>query len=160
MFVSYRYSLILPFFDNSKFNHLHSEGIIGNLFYFIVATLIIAALLLFINSYFSLSVKYLDKGGGFECGFTSFVQTRERFNVIFYRVSLLFLVFDLEIILIFPYTAIYQKYQNISKNNGLVINYIIYIPKSNTWAKILRYLKSFSLIFKYDTFIFLHISPI
>jgi NADH:ubiquinone oxidoreductase subunit 6 (subunit J)/NADH:ubiquinone oxidoreductase subunit 3 (subunit A) len=127
MFVSYRYSLILPFFDNSKFNTLHSEGIIGNLFYFIIATLIIAALLLFINSYFSLSVKYLDKGGGFECGFTSFVQTRERFNVIFYRVSLLFLVFDLEIILIFPYTAIYQKYQNVSKNNVLAFLYILIV---------------------------------
>lgn len=120
-------SLILPFFEISNSNHLHSEGIIGNLFYFIIATLIIAALLLFINSYFSLSVKYLDKGGGFECGFTSFVQTRERFNVIFYRVSLLFLVFDLEIILIFPYTAIYQKYQNISKNNVLAFLYILIV---------------------------------
>lgn len=120
-------SLILPFFEISNSNHLHSEGIIGNLFYFMIATLIIAALLLFINSYFSLSVKYLDKGGGFECGFTSFVQTRERFNVIFYRVSLLFLVFDLEIILIFPYTAIYQKYQNISKNNVLAFLYILIV---------------------------------
>jgi len=120
-------NLILPFFEITSLNNLYSEGIIGNLFYFIIATLIIAALLLFINSYFSLSVKYLDKGGGFECGFTSFVQTRERFNVIFYRVSLLFLVFDLEIILIFPYTAIYQKYQSISKNNVLAFLYILIV---------------------------------
>lgn len=122
-----RKSLILPFYGVSNLNTLHTEEIIGNLYYFIVATLIVAALLLFINSYFSLSVKYLDKGGGFECGFTSFVQTRERFNVIFYRVSLLFLVFDLEIILIFPYTAIYQKYQNISKNNVLAFLYILIV---------------------------------
>ena len=113
--------------ENSYYNNLYTEGIIGNLFYFVIATLIIAALLLFVNSYFSLSVKYLDKGGGFECGFTSFVQTRERFNVIFYRVSLLFLVFDLEIILIFPYTAISQKYQNISKNNVLAFLYILIV---------------------------------
>jgi len=118
---------ILPFFDLSTVNNLYSESILGNLFYFIFATLIIAVLLLFINSYLSLSVKYLDKGGGFECGFTSFVQTRERFNVIFYRVSLLFLVFDLEIILIFPYTAVYQKYQNISKNNVLAFLYILIV---------------------------------
>ena len=84
-------------------------------------------MLLGINYYFSLSVKYLEKGGGFECGFTSFVQTRERFNVIFYRVSLLFLVFDLEIILAFPYTTIYQKNQNISKNNVLFFLYILVI---------------------------------
>ena len=105
----------------------YSEGIMGNLTYFILANLIVALLLLVINSYFSVSVKYLEKGGGFECGFTSFVQTRERFNVIFYRVSLLFLVFDLEIILAFPYTVIYQKNQNISKNNVIAFLYILII---------------------------------
>lgn len=120
-------NLIPPFFEVLNIDNIHSESILGNLFYFIIVITIIAALLLFINSYFSLSVKYLDKGGGFECGFTSFVQTRERFNVIFYRVSLLFLVFDLEIILIFPYTAIYQKYQNISKNNVLAFLYILIV---------------------------------
>lgn len=104
-----------------------SEGILGNLTYFALANIIVALLLLAVNSYFSLSVKYLDKGGGFECGFTSFVQTRERFNVIFYRVSLLFLVFDLEIILAFPYTVIYQKNQTISKNNVIAFLYILIV---------------------------------
>ena len=106
---------------------MYSEGILGNLIYFVIANILIGLLLLFINSYFSLSVKYLEKGGGFECGFTSFVQTRERFNIIFYRVSLLFLVFDLEIILAFPYMAIYQKNQNISKNNILAFLYILIV---------------------------------
>jgi NADH:ubiquinone oxidoreductase subunit 3 (subunit A) len=101
------------------------EGILGNLLYFLVANIIIGLLFLWINSYFSLSIKYLEKGGGFECGFTSFVQTRERFNVIFYRVSLLFLVFDLEIILVFPYMTIYQKNQSMSKNNVLAFLYIL-----------------------------------
>jgi NADH:ubiquinone oxidoreductase subunit 3 (subunit A) len=120
-------SSIIPFIQGPKLNNIQSEHVIGNLFYFVIATLIIAILLLLINSYFSLSVIYLDKSGAFECGFTSFVQTRERFNVIFYRVSLLFLVFDLEIILIFPYTAINQKYQNISKNNVLAFLYILIV---------------------------------
>jgi NADH-ubiquinone oxidoreductase chain 6 len=105
----------------------HSEDIIGNLIYYIISNIIIGLLLLLINSSFSLSVKYLDKGGGFECGFTSFLQTRERYNIIFYRVSLLFLVFDLEIILAFPYPAIYQKDQATSKNNVLAFLYILVI---------------------------------
>jgi len=108
-------------------DNIYLDGILGNLTYFILANLIVALLLLIINSYFSVSVKYLEKGGGFECGFTSFVQTRERFNVIFYRVSLLFLVFDLEIILAFPYTVIYQKNQNISKNNVIAFLYILIV---------------------------------
>lgn len=120
-------SSISPFFNILNNEKKQSEGIIGNLLYYIVANIFIGLLLLLVNSYFSLSIKYLEKGGGFECGFTSFVQTRERFNVIFYRVSLLFLVFDLEIILAFPYPAIYQKNQNISKNNVLVFLYILVI---------------------------------
>jgi len=118
---------ISPFLSGLNGEIRQSEGIIGNLLYYIIANIFIGLLLLLINSYFSLSVKYLEKGGGFECGFTSFVQTRERFNVIFYRVSLLFLVFDLEIILAFPYPAIYQKNENISKNNVLVFLYILVI---------------------------------
>jgi NADH:ubiquinone oxidoreductase subunit 3 (subunit A) len=121
-------SVFIPsFFYILKTSDYYSDGIMGNLMYFVLANLIIALLLLIINSYFSISVKYLDKGGGFECGFTSFIQTRERFNVIFYRVSLLFLVFDLEIILIFPYTVIYQKNQNISKNNVIAFLYILIV---------------------------------
>jgi NADH:ubiquinone oxidoreductase subunit 3 (subunit A) len=121
-------NLVIPFFYHEVNTDLfYSEGLLGNLFYFIFANILIGILLLSINSYFSLSIKYLDKGGGFECGFTSFVQTRERFNVIFYRVSLLFLIFDLEIILAFPFTAVLQKNQNIGKNNLLAFLYILIV---------------------------------
>jgi len=124
----FKSSVVIPsFLNNLNLDDVHSEEIMGNLTYFVVASFILALLLLVINSYFSLSVKYLEKGGGFECGFTSFVQTRERFNVIFYRISLLFLIFDLEIILAFPYTVIYQKNQNISKNNLIAFLYILIV---------------------------------
>jgi NADH-ubiquinone oxidoreductase chain 3 len=106
---------------------LDSEGLIDSLSYFIIIVLIINILLFGVNTFLSVSMKYFDKEGGFECGFTSFVQTRERFNIIFYRVALLFLIFDLEIILIFPYTAINQNNQSISKNNVLAFLYILVV---------------------------------
>jgi NADH-ubiquinone oxidoreductase chain 6 len=118
---------ISPFSNWFSYDAVHSEEVLGTLVDFLVFDLIVGLLLLAVNSSFSLSVKYLEKGGGFECGFTSFVQTRERYNVIFYRVSLLFLVFDLEIILIFPFPALYQKDQNNSKNNVLAFLYILII---------------------------------
>jgi NADH-ubiquinone oxidoreductase chain 6 len=125
----YRFSILsfYPFSDILDNERKHSEIILGNLLYYIISNIFIGLLLLLINSSFSLSLKYLEKGGGFECGFTSFIQTRERYNIIFYRVSLLFLVFDLEIILAFPYPAIYQKNQNSSKNNVLAFLYILVI---------------------------------
>ena len=118
---------IYPFFDILNNENNYSEGVVGTLFYYVISNVIIGLLLLFINSSFSLSIKYLEKGGGFECGFTSFVQTRERYNIIFYRVSLLFLIFDLEIILAFPYPALYQKNENMSKNNVLAFLYILVV---------------------------------
>ena len=117
----------IPFSDIIKNLRMHTEDILGNLTYFTIVIIFIGLSLLLINTSFSLSLEYLDKGGGFECGFTSFLQTRERFNIIFYRVSLLFLVFDLEIILIFPYPAIYEKDISTSKNNVLAFLYILVI---------------------------------
>jgi NADH:ubiquinone oxidoreductase subunit 6 (subunit J)/NADH:ubiquinone oxidoreductase subunit 3 (subunit A) len=118
----------IPIFLSVNYiEELGSEGIIDSFSYFVFIVLFIGILLFAVNSYLSLSMKYLDKEGGFECGFTSFVQTRERFNIIFYRVALLFLIFDLEIILIFPYTALYHSNQSISKNNVLAFLYILVI---------------------------------
>jgi len=122
-----KFLCLSSYFHNLQSDHGYSERIIGNLSDFIIAVLLVAFLLLSINSYLSLSIKYLDKGGGFECGFTSFLQTRERYNIYFYRVSLLFLVFDLEIVLAFPYTAVYQKNQNMSKNNVLAFLFILIV---------------------------------
>lgn len=118
---------ITPFYDNYNIDTIISENILGTLPFYVISNIIIGLLLLFINTYFSISVKYLDKGGGFECGFTSFLQTRERYNIAFYRVSLLFLIFDLEIILTFPFPAIYQKDENIAKNNILVFLFLLFV---------------------------------
>ena len=41
----------------------------------------------------------------FECGFHSFLQTRIPFNISFFLYGLLFLIFDLEILLIYPYVV-------------------------------------------------------
>lgn len=43
------------------------------------------------------------KGWGFECGFKAFEDSRGRFDVRFYLVALLFLLFDVEIVFLFPW---------------------------------------------------------
>ena len=48
---------------------------------------------------------YLEKADPFECGFTSFQMTRVPFNVSFFIYALLFLLFDLEILLVYPYVV-------------------------------------------------------
>jgi NADH-quinone oxidoreductase subunit A len=44
----------------------------------------------------------IEKVSAYECGFHPFEDTREKFNVRFYLVSILFIIFDLEISFLFP----------------------------------------------------------
>jgi NADH-ubiquinone oxidoreductase chain 3 len=47
----------------------------------------------------------MEKKTAFECGFHSFLgQNRTQFTISFFIFALLFLLFDLEILLIYPYT--------------------------------------------------------
>jgi NADH-quinone oxidoreductase subunit A len=41
----------------------------------------------------------------YECGFSPFTESHVRFNIKFYIISALFVLFDLEIVLLFPFTV-------------------------------------------------------
>jgi NADH-quinone oxidoreductase subunit A len=44
-----------------------------------------------------------EKLSAYECGFEAFEQTRDRFDVRFYLVTILFIIFDLEVAFLFPW---------------------------------------------------------
>ncbi len=44
-----------------------------------------------------------DKNAAYECGFDAFDDARNRFDVRFYLVAILFIIFDLEIAFLFPW---------------------------------------------------------
>jgi NADH:ubiquinone oxidoreductase subunit 3 (subunit A) len=47
-----------------------------------------------------------EKVTSYECGYNAiYGQTRERFSISFYLVGIIFILFDLEILLIFPYAS-------------------------------------------------------
>jgi len=46
-----------------------------------------------------------EKNSSFECGFEPFEDARGRFDVRFYLVSILFIIFDLEIAFLFPWAV-------------------------------------------------------
>jgi NADH-ubiquinone oxidoreductase chain 3 len=72
-------------------------------FFFLVIPFL-ALLLLCVNIIFSPHNSYQEKDSAFECGFHSFLgQNRTQFSISFFIFALLFLLFDLEILLVFPY---------------------------------------------------------
>lgn len=65
---------------------------------------ILAFILLALNLIFAPHTPYSEKNSPFECGFHSFThQNRTQFNISFFIFALLFLLFDLEILLVYPY---------------------------------------------------------
>ena len=47
-----------------------------------------------------------DKLSPYECGFDAFGDARKRFDVRFYLVTLLFIIFDLEVAFLFPWATV------------------------------------------------------
>ena len=47
----------------------------------------------------------LEKTSAYECGFEPFEDSRTRFDVKFYLVAILFIIFDLEIVFLFPWST-------------------------------------------------------
>ena len=72
---------------------------------FLVIALVLSCAFIFIN--FVLSPKNPDpeKLSAYECGFEPFQDSRMEFDVRFYLVAILFIIFDLEIAFLFPWAV-------------------------------------------------------
>ena len=74
-----------------------------------VIVLLLGLILLIVSVYLG-SIQYLgpvfDKVLAFECGFIAFKDSRAKFNISYYLLGILFLVFDLEIVHLLPWVVI------------------------------------------------------
>ena len=50
-----------------------------------------------------------EKLSAYECGFNAFDDARMKFDVRFYLVSILFIIFDLEVTFLFPWAVVYGQ---------------------------------------------------
>jgi len=50
-----------------------------------------------------------EKNSSYECGFNAFNDARMKFDVRFYLVSILFIIFDLEVAFLFPWAVALMK---------------------------------------------------
>ena len=74
--------------------------------FFFIFIPVVACILLLINLILAPHNPYSEKNSAFECGFHSFLdQNRTQFGISFFVFALLFLLFDLEILLLYPYVV-------------------------------------------------------
>lgn len=95
----------------------------NTLYIFIILVPIVGLALLVVNILFSETNTYSDKTGPFECGLSSFTQTRIAFTVSFILIAILFLPFDLEVTSILPYSL--ALYHTNSYGLSIIIIFIL-----------------------------------
>lgn len=49
-----------------------------------------------------------EKGRAYECGLDPIGESRQRFSVKFYRVAMLFILFDVEIVFLYPWAVLFR----------------------------------------------------
>jgi NADH-quinone oxidoreductase subunit A len=76
-----------------------------------------------------------DKLLPYECGVDPIGDARERFSVRFYIVAMLFLVFDVETIFLFPWAIIYDKLAMFGLAEMLVFIGILVVGYYYAWRK-------------------------
>lgn len=85
-----------------------------NFIFFIVIAFVFSGALfclsLFFDFFFYKTYKNLEKLSPYECGFQPFGDAREVFDIRFYLVAILFIIFDLEIAFMMPWLLSTVKY--------------------------------------------------
>ncbi len=69
----------------------------------------IATLLIGLGTLISPSRPDPEKNSQYECGFEPFEDARYKFDVRFYLVAILFIIFDLEVAFLFPWAVILEN---------------------------------------------------
>ena len=75
---------------------------------FLVFALIFSFGAFFLSILVGKKAPYTEKNSTYECGFEPFDETRGKFEVKFYLVAILFIIFDLEIIFLFPWAVAFN----------------------------------------------------
>nr|YP_009121678.1 NADH dehydrogenase subunit 3 [Hylaeus dilatatus]AJG02945.1 NADH dehydrogenase subunit 3 [Hylaeus dilatatus] len=88
-----------------------------NLIYILLIMLIIPIIIMMLNLFFSMNMKKnREKMLPFECGFDPLTNSRLPFSIQFYMITLMFLIFDIEIILMIPFMKLINLFYNMNTN--------------------------------------------
>ena len=90
----------------SYYDYYNEEYI--DFFFFITITSLICILMLLICYLVSSSKLYYEKLTGYECGFDPFSEARDPFEIKFYLISILFILFDIELLYFFPWCFCFE----------------------------------------------------
>ena len=76
---------------------------------FLAIGCVIGTLPLLMNRFLAPRDPYAEKASAYECGFEAFTDSRLPFDVRYYLVAILFIIFDLETAFLFPWASVFRS---------------------------------------------------
>lgn len=77
----------------------------NTLFIYLLFTPIFVVILLTLNFFLAVNKPDIQKLSPYECGMNPLGTAREKFSIQFFLIAILFIIFDLEVIFLFPFTT-------------------------------------------------------
>lgn len=106
-----------------------------SLLIFSLFSLFLALLIVFLPFLFALKTESKEKLSSYECGFSPFEDSRSEFDVKFYLIGILFIIFDLEISFLFPLTVSIQYSTYNSILSVLIFLIVLIVGFFYEWQK-------------------------
>ena len=103
------------------------------IFLFVALTLSVAFIVL--NFFFSPKNPDPEKLSAYECGFEAFGDSRMEFDVRFYLVAILFIIFDLEIAFLFPWAISLGNIGSLGFWSMIIFLFVLTIGFVYEWKK-------------------------
>ncbi|ARJ68505.1 NADH-quinone oxidoreductase subunit A [Paracoccus contaminans] len=76
-----------------------------------------------------------EKVSAYECGFNAFDDARMKFDVRFYLVSILFIIFDLEVAFLFPWAVSFPTLTDVAFWSMMVFLGVLTVGFAYEWRK-------------------------
>lgn len=107
----------------------------GKILIFIILAIVFVIITLFINKLIRPNRPTFEKQKVYECGENPEGSPWIKFNIRFYVVALIFLIFDVEVVLLFPWALTYKEYGVYGFIVGIIFLVILGLGMAYEWRK-------------------------
>jgi NADH-quinone oxidoreductase subunit A len=105
-----------------------------NLILFICISALLVFIILALAYYVNIPTNDYEKHSAYECGFEPFGDARSFFDIHFYTIGLLFIIFDLEIVFLIPVVVDISNISFLGYMNLLIFLLIVIVGFYYEWA--------------------------
>ncbi len=95
----------------------------------------VAAAMIGLSEFFGPKLKFREKMEPFECGENQIASPKQRFSVRFYIIAMLFIIFDIEAVFLFPWAVIFQPLGMFGFVEMMIFILILAVGLAYVWKK-------------------------